>query len=76
MDRLTVLRTLHSCGYRYASLHGIRFEEPRTVALFSVPHCRGYRRAFTAFIEQESERDRPRLEVEPGFVIEPIRGKL
>ena len=69
MDRLTVLRTLHSCGYRYASLHGLREEDGLTVALFSVPHCRS-RRAFTAFIEQGSKRDRPRLEVEPGFVVD------
>lgn len=70
MDRLTVLRTLHSCGYRYASIHALRQEGGATVALFSVPHFGGARRAFTAFIEQESMRDRPSLEVVPGFVVD------
>lgn len=47
----------------------MRDEDGLTVALFSVPHCRS-RRAFTAFIEQEPGGDRPRLEVEPGFVVD------
>lgn len=63
-----VLRLLHSCGYRYARLTGITYEEGHTVALFTLPHGNG-RRAFTAFISR-TETDRPQLEVEPGFVVD------
>jgi hypothetical protein len=63
-----VLRLLHSCGYRYARLNGITYEDGHTVVLFTMPHGQS-RRAFTAFISK-TETDRPHLEVEPGFVVD------
>jgi hypothetical protein len=62
-----VLRLLHSCGYRYARLTGITYEDGHTVVLFTLPHADS-RRAFTAFISR-TETERPHLEVEPGFVV-------
>lgn len=66
-----VLRLLHSCGYRYARLNGITYEDGAVVALFTMP-AGDERRAFTAFISR-TETDRPHLEVEPGFVAEQGR---
>ena len=66
-----VLRLLHSCGYRYARLNGVTYEDGRTVVLFTTPHGHS-RRAFTAFISR-TEQDLPHLEVEPGFVVEQGR---
>ena len=61
-----VLRLLHSCGYRYARLSGISYEDGCTVVLFTIPHG-AKRAAFTAFISR-TEQDLPQLEVEEGFV--------
>ena len=62
-----VLRLLHSCGYRYARITQITYEDGCTVVLFTLPHGQG-RRAFTAFISK-TKQDRPHAEVEPGFVV-------
>jgi hypothetical protein len=67
-----VLRLLHSLGYRYARLSGFpTYEDGCTVVLFHVPHGQG-RRAFTAFISEQKDRP-PRVEVEPGFVVQQGR---
>ena len=66
-----VLRLLQGCGYRYARLTGITYEDGCTVVLFTMPHGHS-RRAFTAFISR-TEQDLPQLEVEPGFVVEQGR---
>lgn len=63
-----VLRLLHSCGYRYARLTGITYEDGCTVVLFTLP-AGPTRRAFTAFITK-TDTERPHLEVEPGFVVD------
>lgn len=63
-----VLRLLQGCGYRYARITGITYEDGHTVVLFTLPHAQG-RRAFTAFISK-TDTDRPHLEVEPGFVVD------
>lgn len=71
LSRLAALRLLHTVGYRHATVHHLTREHDRVVVLFTVPHGRGYRRAFTAFISQPEGKDRPAMEVEPGFVVQP-----
>lgn len=67
-----VLALLHSLGYRYARLNGLpSYEDGRTVVLFNIPHGQ-QRRAFTAFISEQKDRP-PRVEVEPGFVVQQGR---
>jgi hypothetical protein len=71
-SRLDVLRLLYSLGYKHAHLVGVpAYEDGRTVVLFTVPHA-GSRRAFTAFISEQEDRP-PRVEVEPGFVVQQGR---
>lgn len=65
-------RLLEECGYKYARVVQLLFENGEFVVLFTIPH-KGKRAAFTAFIEDTVDYGIG-IEVFKGFVTE--KGKV